>query len=336
MSEFSWIQRLQEGLGEGVPSPWGIGDDGACLDARPRVVVTDMMVEAVHFDRRWSSIEDIAWKLYASNASDVLAMGAEPETWLLSMALPRDSAPDEVDAWIAGFRAARRAWGGGALIGGDTTRSAGGLVVSVTMFGHLREAAWTRAGFREGQGIYLDGVVGYAAAGLELLTCHGHAALAEDVEAAPFIRQHRTPMPSTATRAIHATGAFDVSDGLSADLMHAARASGVSLVLTAPLPGSDALLAIARRFVSSDTDARTLVDRWQLQGGDDYVRVVSSDAAPGPGWVRIGSVEAGPPRIIDARAGTRAVLPALGYDHFRGDNAPSRAKEIGVDERETE
>ena len=312
MSEFSWIASLREALGGGLVSPAGIGDDGAVLGVGSRVVVADMMVEGVHFDLAWSRVEDVAWKLYASNASDVLAMGARPDAWLLTLALPSDGRADDVASWIRGLGGARSAWGGGALIGGDTTRTRGGLVASLTMFGTLERPAWTRDRFLPGQRLWVDGVLGFAAAGLDRLRREG------PVEGCAFVAQHRRPAaPAGVGDALstEVTGAIDVSDGLVADLTHAAQASGVRLVLERPLPGAQELLAYARGLAGDDAPA--LVDSWQLAGGDDYIRVASSRGCPGRGWVEIGRVCEGPAGVVDARQGDARPLTNPGYDHMR-------------------
>lgn len=108
-----------------------------------------------------------------------------------------------------------------------------------------------------------------------------------------------------------------MSDGLSADLMHAARASNVRIVLLNEIPGRQRLLEFAKSRGTTEEVAASLVDSWQLTGGDDYVRVVSSVECPGIGWTEIGFVEDGEASLIDARAQQRREIAASGYDHFK-------------------
>lgn len=312
MGEFAWIAKLREALGEGLAAPQGIGDDAAWLPERAggRVVATDVMVEGVHFRRDWSSLADVAYKLYASNASDMWAMGAAPQEWLLTVVAPSALPDDETAALCEGFRAAQRVWGAAPLVGGDTARGGGPLTLSVTMTGALSRAPWRRDGFVPGDRLWVDGPLGLASAGLALL------AAGEGDASNPCVRQQLRPQRRHAAVDFDARGAIDVSDGLSADLWHVARASGVALVLDAPLPGRALLRAAADALGLAEASRDAQMDAWQLTGGEDYVRVVGASHCPGEGWRTIGYVEAGSPQLWDARAGDRVALDSEGWDHF--------------------
>src|SRR5690554_1771676 len=246
MDEFSWITSLRAELDGGLPLLWGIGDDAAVLQPleASRVIATDLLVEGVHFRRDWSTLEDIAFKLYASNASDMWAMGARPVEWLLTVAWPQR--PDEEDARALrrGFQDAMAMWGTAPLIGGDTSTSQGALMLSVTMLGELYGEPWCRSGFVPGDRLWVDGPLGLAAAGLAELQAFG----ADADRGSPCVRQQRRPQRLPAATQFHARGAIDISDGLSVDLQHAAEASGVRMVLDQPLPGGPALEEAARRL----------------------------------------------------------------------------------------
>lgn len=315
MDEFLWIDALRHALGAHAQTgPYGIGDDAALLSihAPQRVIATDMMVENVHFRRDWSRLEDIAYKLYASNASDMWAMGAQPDKWLLSIAWPTAPARAEAKALAAGFLEAMQGWGEASLIGGDTSSSAT-LTLSMTMIGTTRNAPWLRSDYRAGDALWIDGPVGLSAAGLAWL----RAALpADDAPTQQCVAQHLRPQrtPAEVTGAVY--GGIDISDGLVADLFHAARASGVQMILDQELAHHALLTHVAQRLHADAETARKTVHAWQCGGGEDYVRVVGAPMRPGKGWSRIGRIEAGTPSVFDERGVERQELHSMGWNHF--------------------
>lgn len=305
MDEFALIELIRTRIGQGRTTPEGIGDDGALL--RPedgRCVVLDSMVEGVHFRLDWSSWADVAHKLLARNLSDIQAMGAEPTAFLLGLVL---NDPAVVPAFADGMAdAVARLCPGVACIGGDTTRTPGPSMLTMTMLGRHDGPVLGRACARAGDRVWVQAPLGWAAAGLHALT-HGHTDLPE---AAPFIAAHRRPSPSavrwpeTSPSAEFSAACIDVSDGLHADLLHIAHASGVAIEIDAPLPGRSELDAFAA-VVSGDADA------WQWFGGDDYVKVVCSRDRPLGEWFPIDSVFNESPRLT-------GLIPATsgGYRHF--------------------
>lgn len=304
--ELAFIDRVQAVLGrrEGVE---GIGDDAAQLrTADGALVALDTMVEGVHFRRDWSSWFDIGWKLFATNASDLFAMGATPTAWLLSAALAGVSRAD-ADALIAGLSSARDALAPDAeLVGGDTTRGPGSSVLSICMHGRCTGPPIQRAGAQHGDHVYVRGVLGWAAAGLRQL--------ARGETSGPFVDAHRRPcpMPIGAEDASRLTAAMDVSDGLALDAARLAQASNVVLVFDAPLPGEEALMAA----FSADE-----VVEMQWHGGDDYALLATSAVALGPPWFRVGGVRATTEMAGGAgvlrldSSGRRASVAPRGYAH---------------------
>lgn len=316
VSEFDLIERYLASLtplGEGVVQ--GPGDD--C--ARVRVpsdtelaVSVDTLVEGVHFPVG-TDAADIGWKSLACGLSDLAAMAAEPAWCTLALTVP---AADE--GWLArfadGFGAIAHEYGI-ALVGGDVTR--GPLSVSVQVAGHIPVGcALTRGGAATGDGVYVSGAPGEAAAGLARLQEGGTAP--DD----PLVRRLNRPSPRVALGkrlAGLASACIDVSDGLAADLGHILAASGVGATLDLDaLPASDALRAAAG-------GAGQLQD-WILHGGDDYELCFCVPAGQEPalpqGQSALGSIT----RIgtIEADAGLRGVhagadpvtLADAGYRHF--------------------
>lgn len=292
----------------------GIGDDAALL-AVPLgnllAVSTDTLVSGVHF-LPGTAASDIGWKALAVNLSDLAAMGAEPAWATLALTLPSADA-----RWVAAFadgfaELARRHRV--ALVGGDTTQ--GALSITVTIHGFVPPgAALTRAGARAGDGVYVTGTLGDAAAALSRLQSKS-ACDPQLVE-----RLHR-PMPRVAQGLIlrsRATSCIDVSDGLVADLGHICAASGVAAEIDADtLPASPALIAA---FAAEDRRA------FQLVGGDDYELCFSAPDAIASGLLReladsgcaatrIGRVVAGAGVQVRDANGNPLALPSAGWEHF--------------------
>lgn len=308
INEFDTIATLAKALGAAGSAATTIGDDGVLLPKGAEVVVTDTSEQDIHFRRSWSSLCDIAYRALATNVSDMLAMGAAPGAWLLNLTLPQGWSDEDTAGLIDGFRDCVTDWGVGPLIGGDTLSRATHLALTVTLFGALEGSApWLRSRFLPGHLLWIDGVLGHAAAGLESLSSPKSVGDNEAILDSCRL-QHRRPRPPESRAAAGVTGAIDVSDGLSSDLWHCARASGVTLVVDQPLPGSAALL----RLASGD---RERVKRWQWDGGDDYVRVVSAPARPAPHWQPIGRVEQGEVRVVLREHGREYPIDPRGWVH---------------------
>jgi thiamine-monophosphate kinase len=227
----------------------GIGDDAAV--AAPdrgafQVLTTDALVEGIHFDRRFSSAFDIGYKALAVNVSDVASMGGTPRFALLSLMLPPDLAVTEVDALLDGLLALA-ALTDVALAGGNITRSPGPLVVDVTVTGMVKpRKILTRAGARAGDGVYVTGQLGAAAAGLGWLRANAGAAAGEpfarpeDADLAECVARHCRPEPrarvgSLLGRNRAASACMDLSDGLADAVAQLSCASGTGAAIDAAL-----------------------------------------------------------------------------------------------------
>ncbi|MGB8021738.1 MAG: thiamine-phosphate kinase [Candidatus Nanopelagicales bacterium] len=309
------IERVLEGhAGSGVHV--GMGDDAAVVAAPDgRVVVsTDMLVEGRHFRRDWSTPQDVGVKAVAENLIDVAAMGGRGTTLVVALALPADLPVEWVTGLYQGMRAEAEAQGA-SIVGGDVVRG-DRITVSVTAFGGLAGAApILRSGARPGDVVAVAGRLGWAAAGLSILS-RGFRTPRVLVDA------HRRPKPPYAAAveaaAAGATAMIDVSDGLVADLGHVARASGVAIEIDpTALQVDDPVAAAAAAF-----NADPLV--WILTGGDDHAIAATfpPDAALPHGFTAVGSVQAvGDVPALDApgvTVGGRVPLGAGGHDHFAG------------------
>ncbi|WP_112383833.1 thiamine-phosphate kinase [Sphingomonas carotinifaciens] len=277
------------------PGARGLTDDGAVVDAGALFVTTDSLVEGVHYLAS-DPPGDVAWKLVATNLSDLAAKGAGVEGVLLNYPIG-DDAWDR--AFLAGFGDALRAMGA-RLIGGDTVSLRGARTLTLTALGS-DAAAPVRSGARAGDALWVTGTIGDAGAGLTI-------ALGSDGPA-ELLDAYRRPVPRLAEgRALApvARAMMDVSDGLLIDAGRMAAASGVAVTVDLDaVPLSDAYRAWggdARAAATAGDDYELL---FALAGG-----AVPPVAATRVGWFALGE---GLSLIEHGRA---AALPSsLGFEH---------------------
>lgn len=314
MHEFELIDWIRSRIGAQREGAEGIGDDAVLV--RPddgRVWCVDTMVQDVHFRTSWSSWQDVGWKLLARNVSDIQAMGGCPTVFLLTLATAETRHAQEIVEGIAEGIAAMCP--GVSCVGGDTTRVTGSAMMTLSLMGRAvvdsvgSDRLWLRSSARVGQGVWVNGELGLAAAALALLESgRAPAEIPDD-----FMRAHRRPFPRAVpewARAHANIGAcIDVSDGFVADALHICRASGVRMQLRLPLPGDAILQPWAQMLGVSALD-------WQLAGGDDYVKVVTADACPGPEWSRVGEVLQGDLGLTLLGADGSPMSLPVGFRHF--------------------
>jgi len=213
--------------------PLAPGDDAACVPGNS-VVTVDAMVEGVHWDDKLSPA-DVGWKLIAANASDINAMAAIPQWAVLTMCLPRPLDRDWVQQFASGLGEALEQWSI-QLVGGDTTRSTSGRMLSLTMSGTTSTPVG-RCGAKHDDDIWVSGPLGGAAA----------AFCIEDMDTHALRRPHPPVGLGHALGQAHlATSMMDLSDGLSRDLPRLCKASGVGAVIEhASLPAHASLQSVA-------------------------------------------------------------------------------------------
>lgn len=271
------------------PAARGLNDDAAVLDVGGETLVLthDTMVEGVHFLPEQDPA-DVAWKLIATNMSDLAAKGAQPLAVLLSYQLGRDDA-----AFLDGLKAALRHYGDAALLGGDTVRAPGPQSVGLTAIGRAtHRPVPSRDGAAVGDALWITGPVGAAMLGMEALkagtgdsTAYRRpiALLAEGQRLAPVV-----------------SAIMDVSDGVLLDASRMATASGVTIAVDR--------MAVP---IAAPEQRRDEALRW----GDDYQLLFTLPAGiipPCPAF-RIGTVlqRQGAPILLDGAP----VSGRLGYEH---------------------
>ena len=286
------------------------GDDAAVVKAPSGAVISvDAQVEGTHFRRSFASWETLGRRAVVAALSDLAAMGASPRAVFSSLVLPAAFSKDEFRALTGGIARAAEECGvsvaGGNLSGGPC------VMIDTSVVGEAPKGVVTRAGASPGDNVYVTGVLGAAALGLEALL-----AGRDDVPLRPYIDAWRAPRVDfgfASTLSAHASAAIDISDGLLQDLSHLCRASGVSAVLDEDaLVPTDAFRAAAALL---GRDARALV----LSGGEAYFLLYTSPHPVeffknGDLVTRIGRiVERADAPITNARGD--ALHPA-GFDHF--------------------
>lgn len=307
MGEFEFIEQVTQRLPSGRDCLLGPGDDAAVVAAPDGRVVasTDMLVEGRHFRRDWSSASDVGRRAAACNLADVVAMGARPTGLLVAVCVPRDLPLTWAQELAEGL-AEETALAGASVVGGDTVAGSQ-LTISATALGTLQgRPPVTRAGARPGDVLAVAGRLGWAAAGMTVLS-RGFRSPGALVTA--FRRPEVPYAAGPAAATLGATAMIDVSDGLLADLGHVARASRVAVdvdseALEIPAPMRDAGQALG-------ADPRD----WVLTGGEDHALAATfpPDVLLSAEWTVVGRVSAGQGVTVDGA--TRS--GATGWDHFR-------------------
>ena len=305
----------------------GIGDDCAVLEPTPGarlVATTDLLIEDVHFRRRYAEAADIGWKALAVNISDIAAMGGRPRWALVALACPGGTSAEEIDAFYEGALALAREHET-AVVGGDTSSSPRGWFVNVTLLGETTRAV-LRSTARPGDVVAVTGTLGRSAAGLALVERDAAPADVDPDTLAEMTAAHLRPRPRVAEgrwlgAADGVTAMMDLSDGLATDLARLTTESGAGATVRL-----DALpVASGTRRVAAAVGRDALA--WATGGGEDYELLVicAPDAfarlatglaqATGTPLTRVGEIErTDGVRFVDARGA--AVDVVRGYEHF--------------------
>ncbi len=326
LGEFGFIERIRAAVAataaSGAGVRLGIGDDCAVTELPPGQVLltsTDLLIEEIHFRSAWSDWRTLGGKCVAVNVSDVAAMGGTPRHLYLGLGIPADMALADLDAFMDGFLQAAADYGA-VLVGGDTCRSPGPLMVSVTVEGAApADQVVARGGARPGDAVYVSGTLGDSALALRRL--QSGRPLADDLARRHHRPQARVALGRALAEAQLPSAMIDVSDGVLADLGHILDASAVGARLEQPqLPLSPAF----RQALAEEPALLELA----LCGGEDYELLFTVPAEKEPllaalvadvAITRIGTVIAAEQGLLLAdETGRLRPARAKGYNHFRG------------------
>ncbi len=315
LGEFGLIEHLAARLKQRGGVRLGIGDDAALLDALAfPVVTTDALLEGVHFRRDWTSPRALGNKAMTVNVSDIAAMGGRPVAAFVALAAGPNDDLRFLEELYAGFEAAAALYNF-TVAGGDTVRSRGDLMLSITLVGEAPRPI-TRSGAQVGDVLLVTGTLGDAGAALQLLL---RPEIKVESAAREFLLgRHHQPTARLAEMraalkndggAIHA--ALDLSDGPAGDAAHIARRSGVSLGIEAEkLPISAHCFAAARALGVEALDLA-------LAGGEDYeiLFAVAPEEAGTPVSAIGHCAQAGERAVLVWHAGREKNAPR-GFTHF--------------------
>lgn len=328
LSELDLIRRFRRRAGAGPGVRVGIGDDCAVLEPTPGarwLATTDLLLEDVHFRRRYAAPGDIGWKALAVNLSDIASMGGTPRWALVALACAAGTTQAEAEEFFGGMLALAGSHEV-AVVGGDTTASPAGWLVNVTVLGEVVGAPLLRSGARPGDVIAVTGTLGASGAGLAALESPGPSPLPgellEEVRRAHLRPSARVKEGQWLAVSGGVNAMIDLSDGLATDLAHVTTESDVGAVVELHrLPIAASTRETARRL-GGDALA------WATGAGEDYELLLTCDPrvfsalavglerATGSSLTAIGQVTERSRGLTFVDEQHRTVAVAPGFEHF--------------------
>ena len=330
LGEFGLIEHLTKHFTVNQPSTLkSIGDDAAVLDFKDKKVVvsTDLLIEGVHFDLAYMPLKHLGYKAVSVNVSDICAMNARPTQITVSVAVSNRFPLEALEELFEGITLAANVYKVD-VIGGDTTSSQKGLIISITAIGEADEDEIVyRNGAKDNDLIVVSGDVGAAYMGLQVLEREKEVFKVNpnsqpDLEAYTYlIERQLKPEARTDMRTLfHAlevkpTSMIDISDGLSSELIHLCRQSETGCNLyEEKLPLDPQLINVCEEF---NIDSTTVA----INGGEDYellftVAIADFDKIKGnPNMTVIGHMTQKSEGLhLVTRANTKIALKARGWN----------------------
>ncbi len=279
LGEFGLIDRLTKKFEiQNASTIVGVGDDAAVIDLgeKQTVISTDLLIEGVHFDLAYTPLKHLGYKTVVVNLSDIYAMNATPTQVLLGLAFSNRFSIEELEEFYEGVYAACKTYGID-LIGGDTTSSQKGFIISCTAIGEVSSDKFVqRSTAQKGDLLCVSGDLGGAFLGITLLEREKkifleNPSVQPDLENEKYIVQ-RILKPEARkdivefffTNNILPTSMIDVSDGLSSEILHICKQSNVGCVLyEEKIPVAEDTKQAAYKFNIDPTACA-------LSGGEDY------------------------------------------------------------------
>ena len=308
-----------------------MGDDAAVLRYPDTEVLvsTDLLVEGVHFDLTYVPLMHLGYKAAVVNFSDIYAMNGTPRQITVSLGVSSRFTVEHLEQLYAGIRKACEVYGVD-LVGGDTTASRSGLVISITVIGDApKDKVVLRSGANDTDLICVSGDLGAAYMGLQLLEREkavgkGDKDFVPKFEGKEYLIERqlkpearRDIIEALAGKGIRPTAMMDVSDGLSSELMHICKASNAGCRIYEERIPIDYQTAVMAEEVNMNLVTAA------LNGGEDYELVFTAplhyhdELSKMPGISVIGHITK--PELgcaLVTRDGVEMTLKAQGFDHM--------------------
>jgi thiamine-monophosphate kinase len=279
LGEFGLIEHLTKNIElQNASTVLGVGDDAAIIDhfGKQTVVTTDLLVEGVHFDLAYTPLKHLGYKSVIVNLSDVYAMNATPTQITLSIGFSNRFSLEALDEFYEGVYAACNKYGVD-LVGGDTTTSQKGFIISVTAIGEVTPDKFVkRSTAQKGDLLCVSGDLGAAYVGLLFLEREKKIFIESpgvqpDLEGESYVigrmlkpEARKDIIEFFAKQEIVPTSMIDISDGLSSEILHICKQSNLGCVLyEEKIPVHEEMKKAAYKFEIDPTACA-------LSGGEDY------------------------------------------------------------------
>ncbi|QEE48950.1 thiamine-phosphate kinase [Flavobacterium alkalisoli] len=336
LGEFGLIEHLTKNIEIKQPSTLtGIGDDAAVLDFKDRktVVSTDLLIEGVHFDLAYVPLKHLGYKAVVVNVSDICAMNAKPTQITVSIAVSNRFPVEALEELYEGIKLGAKVYDVD-IVGGDTTSSQKGMILSITAIGEAdAEEIVYRNGANDNDLLVLTGDVGSAYMGLQVLEREKEVFKVNpnsqpDLDAYTYLieRQLKPEARKDVKELLKAleikpTSMIDVSDGLSSEIIHLCKNSGVGCNLyEEKIPLDPEFINVCEEF---NIDSTTVA----INGGEDYellftIKQDDYDKLKGnPNFTIIGHMTQESEGIhLITRANTKIQLKARGWNALSNEN----------------
>ena len=279
LGEFGLIDHLTNGITtKNSSTVKGIGDDAAVIDMgdKYQLVSTDLLVEGVHFDLAYMPLKHLGYKAVAINVSDICAMNGDAKQITLGLALSNRYTVEALEELYDGIKLACEHYGVD-LVGGDTTSSTSGLMISITVLGEVDKGKITyRSGAKVNDLVVCTGDLGAAYLGLQILNREKemfkeNPTMQPDLTGNDYVlrRQLKPEAAIKYTRILKdldivPTSMIDISDGLSSEALHLSKSSEVGITLHEDkIPVDYTAMNLANEFNMNPIFCA-------LSGGEDY------------------------------------------------------------------